>query len=143
MQIQKYALRKRDFIEWSIDNMCTKNENIFKRHKKKMIVIILLCFSLISLILVELYLQKIVGLGNPVIYDSSPLYGFRPLPNKEYSRFYGAKIKFNNLSLRANNDWDENPDNKILFLGDSETYGGSYNDNKELFSHLAVKSLKQ
>ncbi len=30
-----------------------------------------------------------------------------------------------------------------MFLGDSVTYGGSYIDNKELFSHLAVKSLKQ
>lgn len=118
-------------------------ENILKRHKKKIIVLILLCFSLISLVLVELCLQEIMGLGNPIIYDSSPLYGYRPLPNKEYSRFYGAKIKFNNLSLRANNDWDENPDNKILFLGDSVTYGGSYIDNKELFSHLAVKGLRQ
>lgn len=120
-----------------------KNQNIFKRHKRKMIVFILLQFSLISLFLVEVCLHKIMGLGNPVIYDSNPLYGFRPLPNKEYSRLYGANITFNNLSLRANNDWDENTDNKILFLGDSVTYGGSHIDNKQLFSYLAVKDLKQ
>lgn len=142
MQVQKYALRKRIFIERGINNMCMRNENIFTRHKKKVIVIILICFSLISLISLELCLQKFMGLGNPVIYDSSPLYGFRPLPNKEYSRFHGAKLKFNNLGLQANNDWDKKPDNKILFLGDSVTYGGSYIDNKELFSHLAVKGLK-
>ena len=82
-----------------------------------------------------------MGLGGPVLYDSSPIYGYRPLPGKEYSRFYGETIKFNNLSLRAENDWDDKRENKILFLGDSVTYGGSYIDNKELFSCLAVKDF--
>ena len=36
----------------------------------------------------------------------------------------------------------EKINDKILFLGDSITYGGSYIDNKELFSSLAVKNLK-
>ena len=88
-----------------------------------------------------MFLGKILGLGNPVIYVSSQLYGYRPLPGKEYSRFGAARIQFNNLSLRAETDWDENIEDKILFLGDSVTYGGSYIDNSELFSFLAVKSL--
>src|SRR5690606_34750321 len=90
----------------------------------------------------ELTLKR-MGLGNPVIYDSSPVYGYRPLPNREYVRFGGSTIKFNNLGLRTNTDWDETKANKILFLGDSVTYGGSYIDNNELFSQLTVDLINQ
>jgi hypothetical protein len=87
-------------------------------------------------------LEILYGLGGPVLYNANPLYGYRPLPNKVYTRFGGAKIKFNNLGLRAEEDWDSNRDDKILFLGDSVTYGGSFIDNQELFSYLALTDLK-
>jgi len=102
----------------------------------------MLCFFILSLFLAEITLRLLIGLGDPVIFDTNPLYGFRPLPNKEYHRFSGAKIKINNLGLRAEHNWGDNRNNKILFLGDSVTYGGSYIDNKELFSYLAVKDFK-
>ena len=70
------------------------------------------------------------------------MYGYRPLPDREYKRFWGTTISFNNLSLRSEADWDSNKQNKILFLGDSVTYGGSYISNLELFSFLSVKKLK-
>ena len=117
------------------------SKNIFENHKKQTIVIIILIFIVIAVISVELILEKAYGLGNPVLYDSSPLYGFRPLPNQDHSRFRGKKLKFNNLGLRADENWDNRKDDKILFLGDSVTYGGSYIANKELFSHLAVVGL--
>lgn len=82
-----------------------------------------------------------MGLGNPVIYDSNPLYGFRPLANQHIHRFKGAEVRFNNLGLRADQNWDEHPQKKILFLGDSVTYGGSYVANQELFSELSTKEL--
>ncbi|UCG59043.1 MAG: hypothetical protein JSU70_05950 [Phycisphaerales bacterium] len=123
--------------------MCGTKGNVFARNKKWTVVIVVLCFTLISVVLAELLLQKLMGLGNPVIYDSSPLYGYRPLPNREYVRFHGAKIRFNNLGLRAERDFDADRHNKILFLGDSVTYGGSYINNDELFSHLAVKGLEK
>ena len=115
--------------------------SLFERNRKKAILIITLLVISILVGITELLLQKIMGLGNPVLYDSSPIYGYRPLPNKEYSRFYGATIKFNNLALRAENDWDLQKENKILFLGDSITYGGSYIDNSKLFSYLAVNDF--
>lgn len=121
--------------------MTTKPGTIFERNKKKTIIILISVVILIAFSLIELSLEKFMGLGNPIIYDSNPLYGYRPVPNKEYTRFYGANLKFNNLGLRAPADWDQNPRNKILFLGDSVTYGGSYIDNKELFSYLAVKEF--
>ena len=120
------------------------NLNSVKSNKFFGIVTVAIIWSFCILTLIgvsELFLEKFMGLGNPPIYDSSPLYGYRPLPDREYSRYQGTEIRFNNLALRAETDWDENIEDKILFLGDSVTYGGSYIDNTELFSFLAVKSL--
>ena len=99
--------------------------------------LILVCM----LALFEFSLRAIMGLGNPVIYDSNPIYGYRLLPDQEVSRFYGSDIRINNLGLRANEDWDDQVENKILFLGDSVTYGGSNVSNDELFSYLALRDL--
>ena len=117
------------------------HKNIFEQHKKKTILIIVLVVVLVILVSSELILEKVFGLGNPVLYDSSALYGYRPLPNQNLSRFFGAKLRFNNLGLRSEEDWNDRREDKILFLGDSVTYGGSYITNKELFSHLAVIGL--
>lgn len=116
--------------------------NIFEKHRKKTIIAIVLFVAALLIGASEIFLENFMGLGNPVIYNSSPVYGYRPLPEKEYSRFWGAKIQFNNLALRAETDWDKNVEDKILFLGDSVTYGGSHIDNTELFSYLSVKSLE-
>ena len=121
------------------DNLNIERNNMFKRHK-----IITLCFGLFIIFLVlfiilELTLKYVVGLGDPVLYRSYPLYGYRLLPDQELKRFHGSAINVNNLGLRADVDWDNNIENKILFLGDSVTYGGSYISNDELFSSLAIK----
>jgi hypothetical protein len=117
--------------------------NFFENHSKIILSIVTLGSLLIILVLTEFTLRFFFGLGNPVRYDSNPLYGYRPLPNQEISRYLGAKLKFNNLGLRADKDWDySKKDNKILFLGDSVTYGGSFVANNELFSTLAVNNIK-
>jgi hypothetical protein len=116
--------------------------SIFEKHKFKTIFALIFCFLLSFLVLSEITLEKFMGLGTPVLYDSNPLYGYRLLPNQTISRFMGATIKTNNLGLRADENWDENKNDKILFLGDSVTYGGSYIDNRALFSFIAVGGLK-
>src|SRR5262249_40116367 len=52
-------------------------------------------------------------------------------------------LRFNNLGLRSDHDWDAGVDNKILFLGDSVTYGGSGVDNRDLFSTIAVNIVNR
>jgi hypothetical protein len=96
---------------------------------------------LLALAASELLLRVFLGLGNPVLYDNSPIYGFRPVPNRTYNRFYGARLEFNNLGLRADSDWNGNAGDKVLFLGDSVTYGGSIIGNRDLFSAIAVKII--
>ena len=121
--------------------MSTDRENTFTRNRKKTIAVVVLSLTLISAAATELVLRKLMGLGNPVIYDTSPLYGYRPLPDRQYRRVRGAEIRFNNLGLRAETDFDDDPNDKILFLGDSVTYGGSRMSNQDLFSHLATSGL--
>lgn len=118
-----------------------KQHTNFVVRKHAFFIALIFLVSMLFLVLAELALRIFLGLGNPVLYDSSPIYGFRPLPNKKYTRFWGTSIRFNNLGLRTEQDWDGSKDNKILFLGDSVTYGGSYLDTHNLFAHLTVNLL--
>ncbi len=97
---------------------------------------------LTSMLMLKFTLRRLMGLGNPVVYDSHPFYGYRLRPNQRVTRFGGARIRINNLGLRAEQDWEEDrSERRILFLGDSVTYGGSYISNDELFSHLVLDDL--
>jgi hypothetical protein len=76
-----------------------------------------------------------------VLFYENPVYGYRMKPNQETWRFGGAHFKINNLGLRANEDWDDDIRGKVLFVGDSVTYGGNHISNEDLFSTLAVQGL--
>ena len=59
------------------------------------------------------------------------------------TRFKGAKVTINEFGMRAIHNWkDENNKYKILFYGDSVTFGGSYIDNEDLFSEKLCKLIK-
>src|SRR5262245_15511960 len=73
----------------------------------------------IGLVLMEITF-RMIGLGNPVLYEVDPDYGYRPRPNQLVHRFGGATVRINNLGIRANEDW-ETVSNKVLFVGDSVT----------------------
>lgn len=118
-----------------------KSNNFFEKYPKLTLIFILAVFGLLILFLAEKLAQSF-GLGNVLIYDSHPVYGYRPQANQVVFRHKDKPIQINNLGLRAEQDWDENPTKpRILFLGDSVTYGGSYIKNNELFSSLAVQNI--
>lgn len=124
--------------------MAQKN-NIFEKNPKKTLFFSIFLFIFIIIGLLEFSASKIFGLGKVVIYQSHPIYGYRPIPNQVVSRDAGhTNIQINNLGLRTNQDWNNKTPAKtrILFLGDSVTYGGSYIDNQDLFSTLAFKNNK-
>ena len=103
--------------------------------------IVLSAFALaLSLVLVELTLRYAVGLGDPLLYRSSPLFGYRLQENQLVYR-RGIQINVNNLGLRAETDWDSSRSGKILFLGNSVTFGGTYLSNTDLFSHTAMADI--
>jgi hypothetical protein len=122
-------------------------ENWFARHPSATISGVLSAALFFCLLALELFLRTFSGLGNPPLYELSPLYGYRLKANQVIEPrggigfLYGARITTNNLGLRAAGEWDPNPAGKILFLGDSVTYGGQYVADTQLFSSIAGSSL--
>ena len=96
----------------------------------------------IALFLTELYLKKI-GLGDPVRYDSNILYGYAPKINQSKNRFENSKVTINESGLRSIKNWKLSKKKKIVFLGDSVTYAGSYIDDKDTFVHKVCEKLTE
>ena len=87
----------------------------------------------ISLVLIIELTLRAIGFGNPVIYKKTED-NFFPKENQKLRRFLGSEININSKGMRTNFDWNEKKDIKILFFGDSVTFGGSFVDNNDLFS---------
>ncbi len=125
----------------------SNRQDRFSRHPITTVSILLLASLLFVLLAAELFLRTFSGLGNPPLYDLSPLYGYRLKPNQMIHPrggmgfLYGARITTNNLGLRAAEDWDSNPAGKILFLGDSVAYGGQYVSDSDIFISVAGNML--
>ena len=75
--------------------------------------------------LAEAYLRY-VGLGNPILYYVNASYRYAPLPNQSQSRRRGAAVTIDSKGLRNTRDWSDPADAKILFIGDSVTWAGTY-----------------
>lgn len=111
-------------------------KTVFERFPKVTLLVLLGAFVLTTIFIANTLAGSLFGLGKVVIYDANPIYGYRPQPLQQVARRQSSTITINNLGLRAEQDWDkEDFAHKVLFLGDSVTYGGSYIDNKELFSY--------
>lgn len=118
-----------------------RQDTVFERHPKKTLAAVWLVCLAIFMVIAEVGLKHFSGLGRPVLFEAHPAYGYRLQPSQETWRFGGAHFKINNLGLRASADWDADPKDKILFLGDSVTYGGNHISNQDLFSELAARGI--
>ncbi len=79
---------------------------------------------LIPLLLLELALRA-AGIGGSIIYEESPIYGYRPRPNQHFSTM-GHPIRILENGFRAprgTNGW--------LVVGDSVAYGTAYVRDEE------------
>jgi lysophospholipase L1-like esterase len=96
----------------------------------------------VALALAEAGLRA-AGLGKPVLYDNRADYGYRPLPGQQLRRLGGARLTVNSLGLRGPEADPRRPAGtlRVLFLGDSVTWGGSYVDDADLFSSVASARL--
>jgi len=89
----------------------------------------------------DFFLNKKYGLGNIVLYQNSIIHGYDLKPNQKITNRRNNAIYINNKGMRSSNDWLKNNDRKILFIGDSVTYGGSVVSNHELFSEKICEKL--
>jgi hypothetical protein len=110
--------------------------------KKIFLIIAIIVPSLVALIILEVFLKSFLGLGQPIVYDKSSIWGYSPRAGKIYKRFDGDIVTINDVGLRSQKSWFNNSNRKVLFLGDSVTYGGSYVRDDQAFASLACKDLK-
>jgi|GEM_PF-735519 len=121
--------------------------NRFARHPVATLIVLLTIALLFCLLIFELFLRTFSGLGNPPLYDLNPLFGYRLKadqviePKGGLGFLYAARLTTNNLGLRGADDWDAKREGKVLFLGDSVTYGGQYVADSQLFSSVAGSRL--
>ncbi len=87
------------------------------------------------------YYFEFIGLGDPIRYDKDLIYGYAPKENQKKKRFKNSFVTINESGLRSIENWRSSKKKKILFIGDSVTFGGSYIDDKKIFSHLVCDEL--
>jgi hypothetical protein len=96
------------------------------------------------LLALELSLRFVLGLGNPVIYRYDADCGYFPAPNQQARRFF-AENDTNSFGMRS----AEVPRRKspgtlrILFVGDSVTYGTTYVDQSRIFTSILARELPE
>jgi len=86
---------------------------------------------------------RMIGFGRPVLYDNRLAWGYRPRPDQTLIRFRGAAVHVNALGVRGPDVAAKRaPDTtRLLFLGDSVTWGGTYVSDAELFAAVAATRL--
>lgn len=90
--------------------------------------------------LAELYLRY-VGLGDPILFYANASYRYAPLPDQKQRRQRGAWVTIDSKGLRSSRDWSDRADGKILFIGDSVTWGGTYIDDADTFAEGVCQRL--
>jgi len=113
------------------------------KQKKIISFITIMIATLLFLKIIDYFFYKFYGLGSPILYASSKQFGYKIKPNQNVKR-KGNNILINESGMRSSNKWkDENGKFKILFFGDSVTYGGSLVNNNELFSEKICDKLNK
>ena len=109
--------------------------------KYGLLVSIATIFTIVGLFIVDIFVKTALDLGDPIVYDAHPLWGYSPRENRTYSRFDGDIVTINEVGTRGSQPWS-NSGNNIVFLGDSVTYGGSYISDNQTFASLTCNELQ-
>jgi lysophospholipase L1-like esterase len=91
---------------------------------------------------VEVGLRVVLGLGHPLVMKLDPAYGYMPAPNQELHRFF-SHIRTNRFGMRSDDIERAKPKGKrrILFDGDSVTFGTTFVDQGLIFTSRITKEL--
>ncbi len=105
-------------------------------------ILVLFCIAL-----AEAGLRFIFGLGYPVLIqpdkgEAEGGYGYIPAPDQDVRRFF-AHNKINHFSMRSDDISAAKPKGhvRLLFIGDSVTYGTTYIDQSRIFTSLVAREL--
>jgi hypothetical protein len=104
--------------------------------------IFLLILLAAPVVVAEVYLRSI-GLGDPILYYGNTSYRYAPRPNQKHVGQRGAAVTLDSKGLRGVEEWTAPADGKILFVGASVTWGGTFVDDKDLYSNVVCVDLKR
>jgi lysophospholipase L1-like esterase len=97
--------------------------------------------------LTETTLRLVFGLGSPVLIltdkgESEGGFGYIPSPDQDVRRFF-ARNKINHFSMRSDDiSATKSPGHlRVLFIGDSVTYGTTYIDQSRIFTSLLAHEM--
>ena len=97
----------------------------------------------LGILIAELFAKRL-GLGNPLLYEPDNLVGYRLKPNQSKYRRRGALVSTNSEGFRINPlSYKDKNTNYLVFVGDSVTFGGTYIDDKNLFSSKYCELLNK
>lgn len=100
--------------------------------------------ALALIALIEIGLRTILGLGNPVLITPDPACDFTLKPDQNLRRFF-CRTHTNHEAMRSE-EIAPSPApgvERILFIGDSVTYGTTRVDQADLFSERVGRELPQ
>jgi hypothetical protein len=98
----------------------------------------------ISAVILEVGLRVAFGFGNPVLFSVDSACGYMATPNQKTKRF-GAHVAINHAGMRSPEFLGRKPGetHRILFVGDSVTFGPTFVDQAELFSIIVPGDLER
>lgn len=110
-------------------------------NRLKSIVLHTIVIVITIMVLSEIVLRLVFGLGNPPLYVASEHYEYILAPNQDLTRF-GNRIIVNEYSMRSR-PIDSTAQYRILFVGDSVVHGGNLTDHDELASTIVERKLSE
>ena len=93
-------------------------------------------------VVAELLLRLVFGFGTPVLYQEDAAAGYLLQPNQHVYRIF-CHNDTNHVSMRSDEFAMPKPAGtyRVLFIGDSITYGTTHVDQPLIFTSLLEKSL--
>ena len=84
------------------------------------------------------------GFGHAVLYHADPVVGYYPSPNQHIAR-YGGEVRTNQFGMRSEDiEARKTPGHfRVLMLGDSTQWGGSYIDQEDVYSSRIQRAFNQ
>jgi lysophospholipase L1-like esterase len=109
--------------------------------KKAIFTLVLLLVVLSPVVLAEVA-ARWIGIGDPIVYATNAAFRYAPLHNQQVNRRGGASVTIGPEGLRGLEPWSGPADHRILFVGDSVTWGGTNTDDSKTFAHLTCAQLE-
>lgn len=99
-------------------------------------------FSLFFLIIAEVALRAIFGLGHPLLYQFDADCGYLPRPNQHLRRFFCAN-DINEYGMRSPSIQSPKPNGEFraLFVGDSVLFGMTHVDQPKICTSILRREL--